>query len=87
MDNHVWRLKAWPLKGSRAARLWAAVLFLLCWLVLLVTLGGGAAAAAPGPIPEGLSAADWSQITAMLPAPAAPTEQGYLKASNAGADD
>ena len=34
-------------------------------------------------VPGGLTAADWSQIQALLP----PTQQAYLKASNTGAGD
>ena len=36
-----------------------------------------------GQVPNGLTAADWSQIQALLPA----SQQAYLKASNTGADD
>ena len=54
-------------------------------LFLLLALGGRPAAA--GPAPAGLPAADWAQIAAQLPAPAAPAQQGYLKASNAGVVD
>jgi hypothetical protein len=42
---------------------------------------------AAGPVPAGLSAADWAQISAMLPTPAVLVQQAYLKASNAGTND
>ncbi len=72
---------------KRAGHLRPAILFIFCCLFLLVAASAGSAGAAPGPVPEGLSAADWGQITAMLPAPAAPAQQAYLKASNAEAND
>ena len=59
----------------------------LALVVLFVLLSPAARPAAAGPIPDGLTAGDWSQLTAMLPPPAAPAQQGYLKASNAEADD
>ena len=39
------------------------------------------------PVPAGLSAADWSQIRALLPSAALPSQQAYLKASNTEAAD
>ena len=59
---------------------------LLLVSVLLVAFGihmGRRAVA--GPVPEGLTAADWSQISAMLPDSSAPEQQAYLKGINAQA--
>ncbi|WP_345319408.1 FG-GAP repeat protein [Candidatus Villigracilis proximus] len=56
---------------------------------LLISLLGSAAAfspahaALPANLPTGLTAADWSQIEALLP----PTQQTYIKASNTEAND
>ncbi len=54
-------------------------------LLLLLALGGRPAAA--GAVPDGLTAGDWAQIVAQLSPPAAPSQQAYLKASNAEAYD
>ncbi|MBK8824821.1 MAG: FG-GAP repeat protein [Anaerolineales bacterium] len=62
---------------------------LLTLFALLISLLGSAAAfspahaALPANLPTGLTAADWSQIEALLP----PTQQTYIKASNTEAND
>ncbi|MGC1378571.1 MAG: hypothetical protein WA821_20235 [Anaerolineales bacterium] len=60
-------------------------------LILLVSLalacGALGVAPAQAQAPNGLSAADWKQIKALLPAAAIDAQQAYLKASNPGEND
>ena len=69
-----------------ARRMTAAFFVAALLLALLVAAPAGGAAPA-GAVPAGLSAADWAAIRAQLPAPAAPVQSGYLKASSTGAED
>jgi hypothetical protein len=67
----------------------SSTLLLFCILTLAVGLAPGMASAAPAATHAGesLSATDWAQLQALLPAGSPPVQQAYLKASNTESND
>ena len=89
-------------KGERMMKLFLnatrRITLTLVLISMLLTATGALAAPAASPVPDaenkseapaGLSAAEWAQIKSQLPPPPAVpgTQEAYLKASNAEADD